>query len=318
MSTRGRWWMRDRPLVAWMVIATLFTAIHPFVPESRWIMVHLVTLGILTHAVMVWSIHFTDSLLRMRADVESRERKTWRLALLQVGVVLVLIGVPFGARLWAVTIAGALLVSAAVIWHGYELLRRLRMALPGRFRVSVWHYVAAAACLPVGATFGVIMAQGLTGPWQSRLMVAHTIVNILGFVGLTVLGTIVTLWPTMLRTRMAANAEKLSRRALPLLLSGLVVMVAGPLVDSQIATLAGLLLYLAGVLITSSGMLVAARGKAPVTFPTLSAGAAFTWFVVGLAWLGFSVITASVDEKLNKQAFIVPGLGDAGDRYFGT
>jgi uracil phosphoribosyltransferase len=31
-----------------------------------------------------------------------------------------------------------------------------------------------------------------------------------------------------------------------------------------------------------------------------------------------AVITASVDEKLNNQGYIVPGLGDAGDRYFGT
>ncbi len=30
------------------------------------------------------------------------------------------------------------------------------------------------------------------------------------------------------------------------------------------------------------------------------------------------IITASVDEKLNEHAYIVPGLGDAGDRYFGT
>ena len=30
------------------------------------------------------------------------------------------------------------------------------------------------------------------------------------------------------------------------------------------------------------------------------------------------IITAAVDEKLNEHAFIVPGLGDAGDRYFGT
>lgn len=29
-------------------------------------------------------------------------------------------------------------------------------------------------------------------------------------------------------------------------------------------------------------------------------------------------ITAAIDEKLNDNAFIVPGLGDAGDRYFGT
>ncbi|MDF1823405.1 MAG: uracil phosphoribosyltransferase [Verrucomicrobiales bacterium] len=30
------------------------------------------------------------------------------------------------------------------------------------------------------------------------------------------------------------------------------------------------------------------------------------------------VFTASLDEKLNEDAYIVPGLGDAGDRYFGT
>lgn len=30
-----------------------------------------------------------------------------------------------------------------------------------------------------------------------------------------------------------------------------------------------------------------------------------------------SIVTASIDEKLNEQAYIVPGLGDAGDRQFG-
>jgi uracil phosphoribosyltransferase len=31
-----------------------------------------------------------------------------------------------------------------------------------------------------------------------------------------------------------------------------------------------------------------------------------------------SVYTASLDEKLNEKGYIVPGLGDAGDRMFGT
>jgi uracil phosphoribosyltransferase len=30
------------------------------------------------------------------------------------------------------------------------------------------------------------------------------------------------------------------------------------------------------------------------------------------------IVTASVDEKLNEVGFIVPGLGDAGDRQFGV
>ncbi|MCG8690124.1 MAG: uracil phosphoribosyltransferase, partial [Minwuiales bacterium] len=30
------------------------------------------------------------------------------------------------------------------------------------------------------------------------------------------------------------------------------------------------------------------------------------------------IYTAALDEKLNEKAYIVPGLGDAGDRLFGT
>jgi uracil phosphoribosyltransferase len=30
------------------------------------------------------------------------------------------------------------------------------------------------------------------------------------------------------------------------------------------------------------------------------------------------LVTASVDERLNDSAYIVPGLGDAGDRQFGS
>nr|MBF0684980.1 uracil phosphoribosyltransferase [Pseudomonas sp.] len=28
--------------------------------------------------------------------------------------------------------------------------------------------------------------------------------------------------------------------------------------------------------------------------------------------------TASIDERLNEDGYIIPGLGDAGDRIFGT
>lgn len=43
----------------------------------------------------------------------------------------------------------------------------------------------------------------------------------------------------------------------------------------------------------------------------------------GLAYIDRSglvarVVTAAVDERLDERAFIVPGLGDAGDRLFGT
>ena len=31
-----------------------------------------------------------------------------------------------------------------------------------------------------------------------------------------------------------------------------------------------------------------------------------------------AIYTAALDEKLNDHAYILPGLGDAGDRMFGT
>ncbi|GAA1249481.1 uracil phosphoribosyltransferase [Prauserella halophila] len=39
---------------------------------------------------------------------------------------------------------------------------------------------------------------------------------------------------------------------------------------------------------------------------------------VGGAGLPVRVVTASVDERLNESGFIVPGLGDAGDRQYGA
>ncbi len=39
---------------------------------------------------------------------------------------------------------------------------------------------------------------------------------------------------------------------------------------------------------------------------------------MGEAHPDVSIVTASLDEKLNENGYIVPGLGDAGDRMFGT
>jgi ABC-type glycerol-3-phosphate transport system substrate-binding protein len=52
------------------------------------------------------------------------------------------------------------------------------------------------------------------------------------------------------------------------------------------------------------------------------AGNLFTVFqnhaVLEEAGLDLAIYTAAVDERLNEHAFIVPGLGDAGDRQFGS
>ncbi|MDC5696070.1 multicopper oxidase domain-containing protein [Intrasporangium calvum] len=293
MSTRGTWFMRDRPVVIWLIAALLVSLVHPFFAYSRWLMVHLVVLGAVTHAAMVWSVHFTEALLKTRADFEPRRIQTIRLGVFQAGVLLVLVGVP--SELSVLTMIGGTLVSGAVLWHAVMLVRRLKAALPGRFRITVRYYVVAALMLPVGATFGILLASGHdhaaagADATHAQLLVAHTMVNLLGWIGLTILGTLVTLWPTMLRTRMADSAESASRHALPVLVGGLALVVTSPFIDLPVVGAIGIGLYLAGALWVYRPILTAARQRPPYAFPTLSVGAGLLWLPVGLLLMAWSL-----------------------------
>ena len=282
-----RWPLRDYPVVAWLALALLLSLVHPFVPGSRWLMVHLVLLGALTHAAVVWSTHFSQALLKTPPELDGRRRQSQRVSLLMAGTVLVGTGVP--ARWWAVTAAGAVLVSAAVGWHGVQLWRRLRRALPGRFRITVRYYLAAAACLPVGAAFGALLARGQDPAWHGRLLVAHTMTMLLGWLGLTVTGTLLTLWPTMLRTRLDDRAERWAAQALPALTGTLTVAVAGTLAGARPLAAAGLAGYLSAYCWWARSLLRPARTRPPRRFATWSVTAALTWYAVSLAWVGAEV-----------------------------
>src|SRR5699024_691682 len=122
-----------------------------------------------------------------------------RLALLNAGAITVMVGVV--AAGWIVALVGAALVAAATLWHGIVFGVAMHRALPSRFGATVRYYIAAAVMLLVGVTFGVLLAHGIGGGLVWRLGLAHATANVLGWVGLTITGTLVTLWPTMLRTR---------------------------------------------------------------------------------------------------------------------
>ena len=274
----------------WLGLAVLLSLLHPFVPAATWLLVHLVLLGALTHSAMVWSTHFTQALLKTPSSLDERAQQNRRIGLLVAGQTAVLVGVP--ASLWPLTLAGAVAVSTAVAWHGIQLWRRLRRALPGRFRVTVRYYLAAAACVPVGAGLGAWLARGLDDATHGRVLVAHSMVMVLGWIGLTVTGTLVTLWPTMLRTRMDDRAERLARQALPVLVTAVGVVGAGAVAGSRAATLVGLTAYAAGLAWWGRALLAPARKAPPRVFATWSVTAALGWAVVAIALLAWQVATA--------------------------
>ncbi len=270
--------MRDHPAVIWLVLAVIVAALHDVVAHSTWLLIHLVMLGAVTHAILVWSAYFTQALLKTPDSIDDRRQQSRRLALLVVGTTFVLVGVP--TTLWPLTVAGASAVAAAVVWHGIQLVRRLRRALPSRFRVTVHYYLVAGGWLVTGATLGAIMAREPGETWMGRLIVAHTMALGLGWVGLTVTGTLVTLWPTMLRTRMDDRAEGFARRALPVFVVALTVVVLGAVAGVRWAVVAGLVLYAVALAWWGRALVIPARARPPHQFSTLSLTAGLTWFAL--------------------------------------
>lgn len=276
--------MRDRPSVVWLILAFVVAVNHRFIPESRWLMVHLVMLGAVTHSAMVWSTHFTQALLKSPESIDPRKHQTLRLAMLFAGVSSITIGVP--TLWWWLVVAGACLVVGAVCWHAVQLGRRLRAALPGRFRITIRYYLLAAACVPVGATLGVLLARGPEEQTHAELLVAHSMTMVLGWLGFTVLGTLVTLGPTILRTRIDAKAEAYSIRALPFFAIFLATTVTGALLDNRPTLLAGLFGYVLCVVAWAVPLVRAFRGaKQRREFAAWSTGAGVLWLVAAAVTL---------------------------------
>ena len=297
---RGFWPLRDLPTAIWLILLVLSTLIHRQLPAPRWLMIHLLLLGALSHAILVWSQYFATALLKQPVTQDSRRQQSRRLLLLNAGAVVVMTGV-LGAW-WPVTACGAGLVAAAALWHGVWLYRRLRGALPSPYGASVRYYVAAAALLPVGAALGTWISTGLPSPLHERLTLAHALVNLLGWVGLTVAGTLITLWPTMLRTRIAPQAAARLRHSLPVLLAAVLIAAAGAGFGVLPVAAAGVAGYLVGLGLLASPFIYAARNKPPRSFATLSVLAAVCWWVGMLVWMLVGLVTTS-DWRVMGRAF---------------
>lgn len=296
-TSRGPSRLRDLPVVGWLTAAVVVALTHRYVADASWLMLHLVLLGALSHAIFVWSFHFAQTLLRLPATEVQARRQAQRLALLATGSVCVVVGVP--TTWWPLTLVGGTAVAVAVTWHGVILLRMLRRALPARFRVTVRYYLWAAACLVVGAGFGVTLAWGWSDAWQGRLIAAHALTNVLGWVGLTLTGTLLTLWPTMLRTKMDEGAARWTTFALPVFGAGLAVAVAGALVGLGWLASAGVVLYAGGLVVWGRGLVRPLLAQPPREFGAASVAAGLLWWLVGLAWVAWLLAThgwAGVDD----------------------
>ena len=284
--TRAAWHTRVSSVVyAWFASALIVALFRDRIADAAWLSTHLLLLGAVTNAIFIWSWHFTAAILRVPTTPD-RAEEILRLAVLNAGVGGIIIGglaeSPF------IVVIAALFVASAVVMLSRAVLAALRRALPSPYAFTAESYVVATALLLCGITLGAVMeAVPMSDELHGRLMLAHVACNLLGWVGITILGTIVTLWPTMLRTRIAPNAARLARRVLPVL-AGSTVIAALALAFrvADVAALA-LLTYAGAFLVTGVPIVTVMRAKRPTTFATQSA-------LAGLLWLAGTVVLVAV------------------------
>lgn len=279
--TRASWHRKaGRPVRWWFAAIIVAAMIHPFLPEGRWLMVHLFTLGAVTNSILVWGRHFTEKLLRVDVPEEARRVQLGRIYLLNGGIVVTIAG-KLGDW-WPVTVGGATVVGLAVAWHAVSLGRDLAAGRDRPFAISVAHYVASACLLPVGAAFGALLATPAGDSLHDGLLLAHEAVNLIGFLGLAASGTLITMFPALWRTRMSPRSHP--KASLVTQLAGIAVTTAGALAGVNWAASAGLAIIAAGWIIAAvpwahNVIAVAKDPRDRLSYPALSVAAAVAWLI---------------------------------------
>ena len=315
---RARWHaIANAVVLVWLALAALAAAAQGVLPAPRWSALHLFLLGAVTNAITTWSEHFAVTLLRL-AEPPARWR-AGRLVALNAGVVAVLTGASTGPA--AVGVAGAAVVVAVVAAHTAVLAVRARRALAGRFSHVVTWYAWAGAALATGGTLGGVLLSGaVTGPAEERLIAAHAHVNLLGWVGLAVLGTLFTLWPTVLRTQVLDGVGRIARLSVRLAVPGLALAAGGLLAGARWAAAPGLLLYLAAAALALVPFLRTARRRPPHGAAAFLLAAGTAWFVLAIV-ADLAVVATRPPERVAAaiEAALPPVLaGFAGQTLIGA
>lgn len=280
-------------VLGWLALAVVLLIAHRALAQPMWLPVHALLLGAASTAIVTWSGHFTTTLCRVPDPPQ------WhlvaKLGVLNIAAIASVLGVVTGAGfLTGIGGAGVALLAVA---HGAELLAMKRSALSARFDYLVGFYVAAAAALLAGSAAGAAMAFGVAR-WYERLWTTHVHVMLYGWIGLTVLGTLFTLWPTTIRDKISERHAAMARRALPTLAVALIVVAAGLLGGSPLLTATGLLGYAAGVVLCMAGLWPGRGFTGPAA-----------WMLAGAtAWLGVAVVIEAGVLIAGRSFDLLPGF----------
>ena len=288
---------RNAVVVAWIFTALVLLAgkyAQLWPNLDTWAPLHAALLGALGSAITIWSAHFADTLLH-RPAWGGALMLNGRLGLHSVGAALVITGVCINSQI--VIGVGASCVAVSATLGVVAMVVQKRRAVAARMAALVDYYICSLSYLMVGALAGwSIKYFDFKGQaaWSNRMYLAHVPIMVLGVLGITVLGTLVVLWPTMLRTKMEPAAPRQAQRALP----GLALAVALIAFSGLWRPLAGMgaLLYLLSAVAVVAPLWRTGVRKGVTNYAGLSTAAALAWLAWCVIRLGVGVSYAANDD----------------------
>ena len=288
---------RNTVVVAWIFTALVLLAgkyAQLWPNLDAWAPLHAALLGALGSAITIWSAHFADTLLH-RPAWGGALMLNGRLGLHSLGAALVITGVCINSQI--VIGVGASCVAVSATLGVVAMVVQKRRAVAARMAALVDYYICSLSYLMVGALAGwSIKYFDFKGQaaWSNRMYLAHVPIMVLGVLGITVLGTLVVLWPTMLRTKMEPVAPRQAQRALP----GLALAVAVIAFSGLWRPLAGIgaLLYLLSAVAVVAPLWRTGARKGVTNYAGLSTAAALAWLAWCVIRLGVGVSYAANDD----------------------
>lgn len=283
-----------------MVVLILIGLSHWALPDSRWLLVHVFTIGLVANSIVLWSQTLAERFLGYHLPEERRRLQLARIYTLNAGLVVTIAGMQ--TTTWQVTLVGAVLIGAVLAWHSAALAKLIvdaqrHRAAEGQGRAenagSAWFFVVSAALLPFGAGIGVALAYGFADPAQAGFLVTHQALNVLGFLGIAAAGVLMIMYPRLI------GAADLSTKRRPYVLAvlptGIAVIVAGALSDHPVIAAVGVGIYLAGWLVVVAPWVPVVLRKPPQGYTTASVTAALLWLFGSLIAYAVMLVTGPFD-----------------------
>lgn len=267
----------------WLTLAALSLLLPEADRVGVWLPLHLALAGAISTAISGAMQNFVVALTATPAP--SERVVIPQFALVTVGAAAIALDRVLGHEL-GVALGGTLFLLGIALL-GWIALSARRRSLHKRHSLPIAMYATAIVAMLVGGTFGALVGGGaVTGETWLGLRQAHMTLNLLGWVSLTIAGTLVTFLPTVLRIRMPPWH---GWATVALLVAGLAAIATG--LAARAGPLAGVggVAYAAGAL--GVAWLAVKVMRTPRTWPVPVAA---KHLVLGLAWFETGAIALAV------------------------